>query len=167
MIELRLAKKEEAELCLSFIEDAKAFQREQGIIQWTEDYPNIETVLRDIEKSRGYMICSESEPFGYVCVDFGGEKSYDRVDGQWKANGKYGVIHRLAFGKNSRGKGATKEVFPLIKELCKNEDAASIRVDTGSENKLVQHIFEREGFEQTGTLTWPGQLNYVYEYIIK
>ena len=163
MIQLKLAQKEDAPLCLSFIEDAKAFQREQGIIQWTEDYPNLDTVLRDTEKMRGYVICDGDEAFGYVCVDFGGEKSYDRVEGDWKSSGKYGVIHRLAFGKKSRGKGATKAVFPLIKELCKAENASSIRVDTGSENKLVQHIFEREGFEKVGTLTWPGQLNYVYE----
>ncbi len=166
MIELRIAKKEEAELCLSFIEDAKAFQREQGIVQWTEDYPNIETVLRDIETVRGYVITDEGVPFGYVCVDFGGEKSYDRVDGKWLTDGKYGVIHRLAFGKASRGKGATKAVFALICDLCREKDAVSIRVDTGSENKLVQHIFEREGFEKIGTLTWPGQLNFVYEYIL-
>ena len=166
MIELRLAKKEEAEMCISFIEDAKAFQREQGIVQWTEDYPNIETVLRDIDNLRGYVIADDEKPFGYVCVDFGGEKSYDRVDGKWKMSGKYGVIHRLAFGKESRGKGATKEVFRLIRELCKAADATSIRVDTGSENKLVQHIFEREGFEKIGTLTWPGQLNFVYEYVL-
>lgn len=166
MIELKLANREEAKMCLSFIEDAKAFQREQGIVQWTEDYPNIETVLRDIELLRGYTITDDGVPFGYVCVDFGGEKSYDRVDGEWKTSGKYGVIHRLAFGKESRGKGATKAVFELIRKLCRNESAVSIRVDTGSENKLVQHIFEREGFEKIGTLTWPGQLNFVYEYVL-
>ena len=165
MIELRSAKIGEAKLCLSFIEEAKAFQREQGIVQWTEDYPNIETVTRDIEKKRGYLICDD-EPFGYVCVDFGGEKSYDRVEGQWKVSGKYGVIHRLAFGEKSRGKGATKAVFPIIKELCRENGAVSIRVDTGSENKLVQHVFEREGFLKVGTLTWPGQLNFVYEYVL-
>jgi len=65
-----------------------------------------------------------------------------------------------------RGKGATKAVFALICDLCREKDAVSIRVDTGSENKLVQHIFEREGFRQVGTLTWPGQLNYVYEFIL-
>ena len=166
MIELKFAKSEEADLCLSFIEDAKIFQRAQGIIQWTEDYPNIETVLRDIEKARGYVITDDSIPFGYVCVDFEGEKSYDRVDGKWLTDGRYGVIHRLAFGKASRGKGATKAVFALIRDLCREKDAVSIRVDTGSENKLVQHIFEREGFRQVGTLTWPGQLNYVYEFIL-
>ncbi len=166
MIELKLAKKEEAQMLLSFIEDAKAFQREQGIIQWTEDYPDINTIEKDIEKKRGYVIAENGDAFGYVCVDFAGEKSYDRVDGKWLTDGKYGVIHRLAFGKASRGKGATKAVFALICDLCREKDAVSIRVDTGSENKLVQHIFEREGFRQVGTLTWPGQLNYVYEFIL-
>lgn len=166
MIEIRWADISEASLCLEFIEDAKAFQKAQGIIQWTDDYPNIDTVVRDIEKERGYIITDDDIPFGYVCVDFGGEKSYERIEGKWKDNGKYGVIHRLAFGAASRGKGATKKVFELIRKLCRESEATSIRVDTGSENKLVQHIFEREGFEKCGTLTWPGQINYVYEFIL-
>ncbi|WP_368275233.1 hypothetical protein [Coprobacillus cateniformis] len=52
MIEMRLAKMNEAKMCFTFINDARKYQNQQGFIQWTENYPNIDTVIEDIQEER-------------------------------------------------------------------------------------------------------------------
>lgn len=46
---LELAKTEELNRCYEIIDGGRAFQREQGFVQWTDDYPNLDTIRNDIE----------------------------------------------------------------------------------------------------------------------
>lgn len=82
-IELHLAKKEEAAACAVFIDEAREYQNEQGFVQWTREYPNIQTILEDIRAKRGYTLTENGMPFGYLCIDFEGEPAYDRIEGEW------------------------------------------------------------------------------------
>ena len=45
----------EEHLAMDIINQAKAFLKEQGIDQWQTGYPNMEAILGDIEKQRGYF----------------------------------------------------------------------------------------------------------------
>lgn len=62
MIEMRLAKMNEAKMCFTFINDARKYQNQQGFIQWTENYPNIDTVIEDIQEERGYILSFNNLP---------------------------------------------------------------------------------------------------------
>ena len=37
---------EEAELCNEILDMGRKFQRAQGFVQWTDDYPSLDTVRR-------------------------------------------------------------------------------------------------------------------------
>ena len=50
---LEYAKAENIEICSQIIEEGKRFQRQQGFVQWTDDYPNRETISEDIKKRKG------------------------------------------------------------------------------------------------------------------
>ena len=41
---LELAQMNDLEICMDIIKDGKNFQNEQGFTQWTDDYPNIDTM---------------------------------------------------------------------------------------------------------------------------
>ena len=43
------------------IGEGRQFQREQGFVQWTDDYPNIDTVRGDIADPRGYRSFEQAD----------------------------------------------------------------------------------------------------------
>ena len=47
---LEAARPNELDACWEIIQEGRAFQNEQGFVQWTEDYPNRETLRQDIEE---------------------------------------------------------------------------------------------------------------------
>lgn len=162
-IEMRLAGMEDAPLCAGFIDEARKYQHEQGFVQWTEEYPNLNTIIDDINARRGYILTGDNGPFGYLCIDFAGEPAYDDIDGEWSSRQAYAVIHRLAFSAHGRGKGASGEAFRLAKELCISRNIRSIRIDTDSRNHGMRHILEREGYEYCGRITFQSERKLAYE----
>ncbi len=166
MIDFRPALENEIPLCMAFIDDARAHQREQGFIQWTDTSPNIGHVIDDIRNKRGYFLTENNVPLGYFCLSFDGEPVYAGLEGKWLSDGDYGVIHRLAFGKASRGKGASKDVFRLAEEICIDRGVHSLRIDTHKDNKKMRHIIEREGFTYCGMVCYNGSPRMAFEKII-
>ena len=154
-------------LCLSFIDDARAHQREQGFVQWADNYPNADTVGEDIALGRAFMIALDGIPFGYLCIDFAGEPVYNDIDGEWKYDGSCAAVHRVAFGSSARGKGASRELFRLVRELCRERGVNAIRIDTHERNKKMQHVLEREGFVHCGTVYYSGSPRMAYEAIFQ
>ena len=58
---------EELAVCAALMDEGRAFQRQQGFVQWTEDHPNRDTVKADIRRQKGYVLRSGGEIAGYVC----------------------------------------------------------------------------------------------------
>ena len=69
---LEPAKSDDAEKCYRIIQEAKQFQKAQGFTQWTEDYPNLETIRQDIQAGKGYAVTCGDQIAGYMCIDFPG-----------------------------------------------------------------------------------------------
>lgn len=67
-MELRLAQRQEAEMCYQCIEDARAYHRSLGFVQWHPDYPTQQTILDDIARSIGYAFTDDAGIIGYCCI---------------------------------------------------------------------------------------------------
>lgn len=154
----------EADICYQCIEDARAYHNSMGFVQWHPDYPTRQTIADDIEHGIGYAFADERGICGYCCIIIGDEPAYHKIDGAWKTDRPYAVVHRMAFSEAARGGGLSKEAFRLIKELCKSNDIGAIRVDTQDENKVMQHILTREGFEYCGLILFDGGPKLAYEW---
>ncbi len=101
---------------------------------------------------------------GYCCIIIGDEPAYNKIDGAWKTNREYAVVHRMAFSKNARGGGLSKNALDLIKDFCTKKGITAIRVDTQDENKVMQHILDREGFLYCGLIEFDGGPKLAYEW---
>ena len=112
---MRLANQNEAEACYQSIEDARAYHKSLGFEQWHPDYPTQQTILEDIAQNIGYAFVKGTEVIGYCCIIFGDEPAYKGIDGSWKTEKPYAVVHRMAFSSKSRGSGLSHEAFQLIK----------------------------------------------------
>lgn len=161
---LRKAKDTEAAACYQCIEAARAYHKSLGFEQWHADYPTLRTVEDDIKNGTAYVFDEEGSPIGYCCVIVGEEPAYLVIDGAWKTERPYAVIHRMALGKNARGKGLSKTAFSLLKDACAQQGVDAIRVDTQEENTVMQHILLREGFEYCGLITFDGGPKLAYEW---
>ena len=156
MYTLEAAQLWEAEVCSSIIDDARKFQREQGFVQWTDDYPDRETIQKDIRDKKGYVMRAGGVIAGYMCIDFSGEPAYRDIKGAWGSGGPYAVVHRMAFDRTYRGIGAADAAFRLIEDFCLQHGIRNIRVDTDPLNKRMQHILRKNNFEYRGTILFQG-----------
>ncbi len=110
-IQLETAKAEHLEQYEEILRAGRRFQQEQGFIQWTENYPNRDTILEDIRFQRGYALLVDGAIAGYLCIDFAGEPAYENIDGAWRTAGPYAVVHRLALSSDFRGRGLGDAAF--------------------------------------------------------
>ena len=163
-MEMRLANQNEAKVCYQCIEDARAYHRSLGFEQWHPDYPTQQTILDDIAQNIGYAFVKGNEVIGYCCMIFGNEPAYKRIDGAWKTEKPYAVVHRMAFSSKARGGGLSRDAFQLIKDHCLVNHIDAIRVDTQEENKVMQHILNREGFAYCGLIQFDGGPKLAYEW---
>lgn len=163
-MKLRKARLHEAGICYQCIEDARVFHKSLGFEQWHSDYPTQQTILDDISQNIGYVFVNEQEIVGYCCIIIGEEPAYRKIEGAWKTDRPYAVVHRMAFLQEARGKGLSGKAIDLIKEFCSSNHIGAIRVDTQDENKVMQHILDREGFQYCGLIQFGGGPKLAYEW---
>lgn len=149
---LKPAQQSETGCAMEMIEQAKEHLKIQGINQWQNGYPDLPCIEKDVKERKGYFLMSGEERIGYLCIDFNGEPAYEKIEGKWKGERAYGVIHRLAISDAARGKGNAGAAFSLAQEMCINRGIYSIRVDTQAGNKKMQHILAKCGFEYCGII---------------
>jgi len=156
MIEIRLAKKQEAEECYSILDSARAYHKSLGFTQWGPNYPTLEIVKQDIVDGIGYAITNDGILCGYCAITFDGDPEYDKHPEIWLSNGPYMVIHRTAFSNAVRGKGLFHQFFTCAKQIALEHNLHSIKVDTQDENKVMQHLFDKEGLKYCGPVFYDG-----------
>lgn len=161
---LRQIRPEEVAAAYQCIEDARAYHSSFGFVQWHPGYPTLQTIEDDGKAGNGYVFADGDTVCGYCCIIIGDEPAYRVIDGAWKTDRPYAVVHRMAFSQQSRSKGLSTRAFALIREFCAARGIDAIRVDTQDENKVMQHVLEREGFAYCGLVTFDGGLKLSYEW---
>lgn len=114
--------------------------------QWVNGYPQSSLIEQDIENEKCY-VCTIGQRVEAVFAYVEGEDpTYARIfNGEWKNNKPYGTIHRLASSGNVKG----------IANFCFNwcfEKCGNLRADTHDDNKIMQHLFEKNGFLYCGLI---------------
>lgn len=152
-MEFRKAVESDIDRIMDIIKQAQAYFKEQGIDQWQNNYPNRGVIRDDIEKGYGYVLLKEGQIIGTVAVSFDGEKTYDKIyDGKWISNFDYAVIHRLAIDSNFKGQGLASVIIKNIEKMCLARGIHSIRIDTHEDNKSMQRLIEKNGFQYCGII---------------
>lgn len=162
----RKAEIKDVEDVLEIISHAKDYMKENGLTQWSEEYPNREVILGDIEKKIGYVLIVDNLIRGYLVVDFVDDEIYRAIRGAWKTDSEYASIHRCAMHKSLRGKGYGSEFFKFAENLAISKNISSVRVDTAPDNLTMKHLFEKNGYEYCGLVFIAGD-KIAYEKVLK
>lgn len=161
--ELTLAQMEDFRRCMDILNDGREFQREQGFVQWEDGYPDEGSVLGDLQNGLGYVVKVDGVIAAYMYIGFDGDPSYPEIKGAWNYDEPYAVVHRIAIGAEFRGQGLGSTTFRLVEDFCKSKGFYLLRIDTHRENKRMQHVLEKNGFQYCGTVIQNGGDRMAYE----
>lgn len=126
---------------------ARQFMRETGNPnQWKNTSLATELILGDIENGTGYVVVQDGKICGVFAFLLGEDPTYGYIeDGQWLSDEPYGTIHRIA--SDGTIKGIVKIASDYAEKTIKN-----LRFDTHEDNKIMQHVLEKNGFSRCGII---------------
>ncbi|OOM76194.1 acetyltransferase (GNAT) family protein [Clostridium puniceum] len=138
---------------MNIIKQAQVYFKEQGINQWQDNYPSIETISGDIADKNSYVLLKDNNIVATVAVSFDGEKTYEAIyEGEWISNNEYAVIHRIAVDNTYKGLGLSSQIIKNIEQLCFKKSVHSIKVDTHEENISMQKLLKKNKFQYCGII---------------
>ena len=144
---VRKARTDDFNIIMDIYHAAQDFMIEAGNPnQWGHFYPSEDLVREDISKGISYMICDRDNPHGVFVLIDGLEPTYQYIEnGSWINEEPYITLHRIA----SDGKlhGIFKSAIDYSKSISDN-----IRIDTHSNNVIMQKQIEKNGFKKCGTI---------------
>lgn len=148
-------KSEELARCMEIIDDARAFQRQQGFVQWEDGRPNMQTLQQDLAAGRAWVLRKGNAIVAYMAVCLEGEPVYAQLDHAWQYHGPHAAVHRVAIDGAFRGQGVARSLFALAEQLCKENGIFCVRIDTMEANTRMQHVLERSGYVLRGEVVYP------------
>lgn len=113
--------------------------------QWGDYRPEQNVILSDIDSGNLYVIEQDGQIRGIFAFIIGIEPTYQHIDGEWLNHEQYGTIHRVA--SDGKARGIMQVCLDYCWSILKN-----IRIDTHHDNKIMQHILEKEGFQRCGII---------------
>lgn len=149
-MEMRKSTERDIPRMLEIYAGARAFMAAHGNPnQWgPKNWPPEALLRRDIAEGRSYVCVHDGRVVGTFCYFFGKdvEPTYARIeDGAWQDDSPYGVVHRLA------GDGSVKGIGAFCIDWA-FEQCGHLRIDTHGDNRVMQSLLERLGFERRGTI---------------
>lgn len=149
-MKIRHAEEKDIKRMMEIYEYARDFMAKTGNPnQWGPNkWPPEYLIREDIIKGHSY-VCEENDKIvGTFFYEYGKdiEDTYaDITDGKWTSSEAYGVVHRLAADGSAKGTGAycLKWAF---------EQCGHIRVDTHTDNIVMQNLLEKLGYAKRGII---------------
>lgn len=160
-MEIRKAVPEDLDRIMEIYEYAREFMKRSGNpTQWIDGYPQRELIAGDIAREVCYLCVENGSIEGVFMLIAGEEPNYAViVDGSWLSDEPYCTIHRLA--GSGRVKGIGDACFRWCSEQCSN-----LRADTHDDNRIMQHLMEKNGFVRCGRIFVPnGSSRIAYQKI--
>ena len=146
-LSVRPARTEDIPEILALYDAARARMRTLGNrSQWINGYPGAKDVLNDIQSGTGFVIEDGRSVCGVFAFLVGEDPTYRIIeDGAWPNARPYGTIHRIAGKENTHG------IFQQCVRYCLTV-ISELRVDTHSDNALMRHVVEKNGFIRCGII---------------
>ena len=142
------AKYDDLEMIIPIYDYARSFMTDNGNPnQWIDGYPSREIIAEDINNDSFYVCKNEEESIvGAFTFIIGNDPTYENIySGKWLNDKTYGVIHRLV--SNGTTHGITKNCIEWCLKQIQN-----IRIDTHADNKIMQSLLDKIGFEYCGII---------------
>lgn len=130
---------------------ARAYMTETGNPgQWVGGYPTEKDIAADIKAGNCYICMEQGQIHAVFALIFREDPTYRTIEeGAWLTDEPYATIHRMA----SAGlcPGMAHQCFSWCERLCHSR-GCGLRIDTHTDNKVMQHVIEVFGFQRCGII---------------
>lgn len=133
---------------LKIYERARAFMAQNGNPgQWGSQNPPKELLEEDIDSNCLFLYVHNGRIEAVFAFILGEDPTYGAIeDGAWLDDTlPYGTVHRLASAGTYPG--VASKVLAWCAERCD-----SLRADTHADNRIMQHLLEKNGFTRCGII---------------
>lgn len=114
-------------------------------------YPTLDTARLGVKNGSLYVVEENREIIGSVILDTRQAPEYKKVD--WGVRAGYNealVIHTLCVHPDYSGSGVGSAIVDFAKQLAKQMDCRTIRLNTTDRNTPAAHLYEKNGFVVAG-----------------
>ncbi|MGM9803308.1 MAG: GNAT family N-acetyltransferase [Muribaculaceae bacterium] len=162
----RLATANDTARCWQILQQGKAQMMREGKHQWTEAYPSLQSVERDIAAGNAYVIERQGSVIAYGAVIANGEPAYEQIAHLWLTNADYVVVHRLAVADEAKRQGVAAQFFNFASQWALQRNIHSFKVDTNYDNFYMQRLLRSQGFMYCGDVHYPQGDRMAYEKLL-
>ena len=141
-------------------EIARQFMRKNGNhSQWGKGDEPEALIEEDICQGNLYVL-EEADIHAVFAFIIGEDPTYQEIEeGNWKSEEPYAAVHRVA------SDGTVQGVLGHVMDYC-SAQVPHIRIDTHTDNKVMQHVLEKYGFVSCGIVHVPdGSPRIAYELL--
>ena len=167
-MEIRLATSQDVDRIIEITNACAKHMISQNIFQWNDKYPNREIFSEDILNECLYVIISNNEVIGCLCISNEMDEVYKKVKWLTK-NDKNIYLHRLAIHPNFQSQGFALKLMDYAEKYALENGYDSIRLDTFSGNKKNNRFYFLQGYSKLEKIFFRQQSDlpfYCYEKIL-
>lgn len=157
---IRLASISDLDNIMDIIYDIQEDMKIEENPQWSQDYPNKQRFIQDIEEQSLYVLEEEQILKGFICIQKD-DNSYNEL--LENTNQPSFILHRLAVNKNCRHQNIASKLMAFSEELAKEHQIKLLKADTEKHNFAMNSLFQKMGFRKMGEFIYsdyPGE--YIY-----
>ncbi len=140
----------------------------KGVYQWNDLYPNKSAFEKDVNRNELYILQIDKNIIGCIAISTLIDEEYIPV--KWLTPNKNNTyIHRLAINPDHQGNRYAQQLMDFAEQYAIENNYASIRLDTFSQNKKNQLFYELRGYKKLEDIYFPKQSEYpfhCYELIL-
>jgi ribosomal protein S18 acetylase RimI-like enzyme len=145
-------KPEEVQEILELTKACGAHMRDNGIDQWDENYPDIDSLKHDLETQTLFTYRDESLIKGIVVLNESQDEEYAQINWSTSDTDKNLVVHRLAVHPDFQGQGIARKLMDFAEQFAKSKQYDAIRLDTFSQNPRNQKFYKNRGYTELGSV---------------
>jgi ribosomal protein S18 acetylase RimI-like enzyme len=167
-INIRKAFGADVSAIMQIVKDVVPLMQAAGNFQWSDDYPNPQVFESDIELDQLWVAEADGKVAGVAAITTEQYPEYAQLG--WDINETAIVIHRLAVSPHFQGRGIAAALVAEADNEALRRGINLLRVDTNSQNKAIQKLFPKMGYEFGGEITLefrPGLSFYCYQKALK
>ncbi len=152
-MKIRAARLSDLPAIMEIIGEAKQNLKAQGVNQWQRGYPNADVIKRDIDSGTCYVVEEGAQVAASFAVSFDGEPDYDRIyNGNWRRQGRFAVVHRVAVRTAWRGHGLASVALHHAEQISRARDIDYLRIDTHRDNLPMRRVLGKNNFSLCGLI---------------
>lgn len=164
-IKYRPAVPEDIEEITALVRAAVAEMERNGINQWDDIYPTEEDFSEDISKGEQYIGTADGKTAVIYAINQSCDDEYK--NGEWQyPDEPFAVIHRLCVSPAFQHMGIAAQTVLHIEKQLREQGIKAIRLDVFTENPYALRLYEKHGFQKTGTAEWRKGKFYLMEKYI-